>query len=487
MKGRHIINFLLGTGFAWLALFATGVKAASNDLNLPELGGTSPATTSLSFEHDLGQRFLRAVRAQTPGYQDPLVIDYLEHLTFGLAEHSDLQDRRLYITLIKNPTINAFAAPCGVLGINHGLFLHAETKHEFSAILAHELAHLSQRHFARGIEASKKAGVISIAGLLAGVILAATAGSEAGMAAITTSRGLASTQQLSYSRTRESEADRIGISTMTRANLDPRAMAYMFERLDRLNRGSGEQLPEFLRTHPVTRSRISDTYNQTESLAKKKWDPDFDYQLIRARVMVRDADPIQNTITRFKNYSSVLQGDALSANQYGLALAYTKAKRFAEAKTILDQLLKQYPNHIALELAQIERLADDAQLREALATARRVLAINPNNYPISVIYARLLDQSERPDLATDVLNQLILTRVNDDQIWYQLAESLGLSNDIPGVHQARAEYFLLNGDLEGAAKQLSYALPLVRQNFQLSARIKQRIDEIWVMQNNSSQ
>ncbi|MDB2509387.1 M48 family metalloprotease [Pseudomonadales bacterium] len=487
MTSRDLINFLLRAGCAGLVLFAMTAQSANNDLNLPELGGSSPATTSLAFEHDLGQRFLRAVRAQTPGYQDPLVIDYLEHLIFALAEHSDLEDRRLYITLIDNASINAFAAPGGVLGINHGLFLHAETQHEFSAILAHELAHLSQRHFARGIEASKKAGVISIAGLLAGVILAATAGSEAGIAAVTTSRGIASTQQLSYSRTRESEADRIGISTMTRANLDPRAMAYMFERLDRLNRGSGEQIPEFLRTHPVTRSRISDAYNQTESLAKKKWEPDFDYQLIRARVMVSDADLIQNVIKRFEKHAQVRQGAALSATQYGLALAYTKAKRFKEAKRLLDGLLTQYPNHIALELAQIERLADSRQLPEALKTARRVLAINPNNYPVSVIYARLLDQSERPDLASDVLNELVLARTQDDQVWYQLAESLGLANDIPGVHQARAEYFLLNGDLDGAAKQLGYALPLVRQNFQLSAKIKQRIDEIWALQDQSSQ
>ena len=131
-------------------------------------------------------------------------------------------------------------------------------------------------------------------------------------------------------------------------------------------------------------------------------------------------------------------------------------------------------------------MAENGRLPEALAAARRVLAISPNNYPISVIYAKLLDQSERPDLASDVLNQLVLSRTHDDQVWYQLAESLGLANDIPGVHQARAEYFLLNGDLDGAAKQLGYALPLVRQNFQLSAKIKQRIDEIWAMQDQSS-
>ena len=175
-------NLLL---LAFFVVSDAATKASANsELNLPELGSSSSAATSLTFEHELGQQFLRAVRAQTPGFEDPLVIDYLEHLIFRLAEHSDLEDRRLYIILIKNSTINAFAAPGGILGINHGLFLHAETRHEFSAIIAHELAHLSQRHFARGIDASKKAGVISIAGLLTGAILAATAGGDADMAAL---------------------------------------------------------------------------------------------------------------------------------------------------------------------------------------------------------------------------------------------------------------------------------------------------------------
>ena len=89
---------------------------------------------------------------------------------------------------------------------------------------------------------------------------------------------------------------------------------------------------------------------------------------------------------------------------------------------------------------------------------------------------------DRPDLASERLEELALTRPFDDQVWFHLAESLGLANDIPGVHQARAEYFVLNGDLEGAIKQLGYALPLVRRNFQLSAKIKQRIDDIWGLQ-----
>ncbi len=104
-----------------------------------------------------------------------------------------------------------------------------------------------------------------------------------------------------------------------------------------------------------------------------------------------------------------------------------------------------------------------------------------------MLYSSLLISLDRPELASEVLADLTLRRPNDDQIWYQLAESRGLANDIPGVHQARAEYFVLNGDLDGAIKQLGYAIPLVRQNFQLSAKIKQRIDEIWILQERSDE
>lgn len=465
---------------------ATGQDARA-ELNLPELGGASPAATSLPYEHALGQRFLRAVRAQTPHFDDPLVVDYLEHLIFRLSEHSNLKDRRLYITLIKNRMINAFAAPGGVIGINHGLFLHAQTQHEFSAILAHELAHLSQRHFARGIEASKQAGVISIAGLLAGAILAATAGSEAGLAAITTSNGLASAQQLSYSRTREAEADRVGIATMIKADLDPRAMAYMFERLDRLNRTNAEQIPEFLRTHPVTRNRISDAYNQTESVTKKKWPPNLDYQLMRARVIVQQSAQAQGLITQLTQQPPPETTAEQAAADYALALAYIQARKFDASRRLLTSLMNQHPNHIAFEVAHIELLAAQGNVRAALSSAEKALAISPGNYPLSVLYSSLLISLNRPELASEVLADLTLRRPNDDQIWYQLAESRGLANDIPGVHQARAEYFVLNGDLDGAIKQLGYAIPLVRQNFQLSAKIKQRIDEIWVLQERSDE
>lgn len=467
---RKMLIFMGLVGWASLAASAT-----LDDLNLPELGAGGSAVTSLAQEHALGQRFLRAVRAQTPSFDDPLIKDYLEHHIYRLAASSDLEDFRLYVVIIDNPTINAFAAPGGILGINHGLFLNATSVHEFSAILSHELAHLSQRHFARGLEDSRKAGVISIAGLLAGAIIAAYGGGEAGLAAMTTSQGLMQAQRLSYSRIRESEADRVGINTMIKAGLDPRAMAYMFENLERATRSDGDRIPEFLRTHPVTRKRISDAYNQTESLTKKSWPIDLEFQLMRARaeaLSMKDASARETNLTSRNASGEILQ----IANDYLRTLVAIRTGDLDQARRLLEPLRNQYPLNIPFQIAEVDLYLRAKQPDIAAARLDEALMISPGNYPLTVKQADIMLALDRPEIASQLLSEIAEKRPLDDAIWYQLAEARGLAGDIIGVHQARAEYFFLNGDLERAEKQLTYAQPLARQNFQLSERIRSRLD-----------
>ena len=254
---------------------------------LPTFGDSASGIITMTEERKLGQQFLRSIRARAPTLDDVVMQDYLEHLTYHLAANSQLKDRRLDLIIIKNPTLNAFAAPGGIIGVHHGLFFYAETEHELASILAHEIAHLSQRHFARQLQQGRKSSVVSLAGLLAGVILAATAGSDAGMAALTTSQAHSQNQFLKYSRDREAEADRVGIHTLAEANMDPRAMAYMFERLQRASRYStGNRIPEFLRSHPVNKSRIADSYNQSRDYPKKVFPLKLKYQMMRVRARV---------------------------------------------------------------------------------------------------------------------------------------------------------------------------------------------------------
>ena len=155
------------------------------------------------------------------------------------------------IVLIDAKEINAFAAPGGVVGVNLGLMLNAADVHEYSSVMAHELAHLSQRHFARGVEARRAQTLPALVGLAAAIMIGAIGGGDAGIAAVSGVQAAAQANQLRYSRGREQEADRIGLNTLVRADLDPQGMARMFDRMHRAYRFTRKP-PEFLLTHPLS-------------------------------------------------------------------------------------------------------------------------------------------------------------------------------------------------------------------------------------------
>ena len=469
---------------ATLVLLSMISSALAQDL--PTFGDSSSGIITMNEERKLGQQFLRSVRARAPTLDDAVLQDYLEHLTYHLAANSQLKDRRLDLVMIQNPTLNAFAAPGGIIGVHHGLFFYAETEHELASILAHEIAHLSQRHFARQLQQGRKSSVVSLAGLLAGVILAATAGSDAGMAALTTSQAHAQNQFLKYSRAREAEADRVGIYTLAEANMDPRAMAYMFERLRRASRYStGNRIPEFLRTHPVTKSRIADSYNQTRNYPKKVFPLELDYQMMRVRARVITSQTMPAEIEQLRASLDTDNELMRTAYEYGLVLALTKELAFDESRTLIRQLRDKHPLNIPLMIAEAETYESAQQADQAIELLEQALDVNTYNYPLTVNLAKAFIADRKPHAALDVLIPVSVKRPNDEYIWYLLAEAYGLASNVPGVHEARAEFFVLNGNFDQAIKQLGYALPLVRHNFQRSAKIRQRLQEIWQLKDGS--
>ena len=464
-------------------LFLCNLPALASDQNLPSFGDSMSGIISLEQERQLGQQFLRSIRAGTPLLNDPVLQDYLEHLIYKLAENSQLTDRHLNLVLINNPALNAFAAPGGVVGVHHGLFNHAETEHEISAILSHELAHLSQRHFARNLTESKVSGAINMAGLISGIILAATGGGEAALAALAGTRGYTQHELLRYSREREAEADRVGISTLADAGMDPRAMAHMFERLQKASRySSGNRIPEFLRTHPVTRSRIADSYNQAGKYPEKNWSPSLEYQLMRVRARILTTDKLQDEIFRLEAGMSTSNEVQRTTNLYGLVLARIRTLEYDAAKASVAKLRRQYPLNNAFRIAEADIHKRSGQLEKSLELLKSALEFSPGNYPLSVKYAETLLAASKPQTALRQLEAVRLDRPDDQQVWYLLAEAYGLANNIPGVHEARAEFFVLSGNFDQAIKHLGYALPLVRDNFQKSERIQKRLDDIKTMQ-----
>ena len=452
-------------------LLATPLAASG----LPALGDASSSIVSPDQEYQLGRAWLNLLRGQVKSLPDPLLMDFIETSVYRLAETSQLDDRRLAFVLLDSAQLNAFAAPGGVIGVNAGLLLHAQNEGEYASVLAHELAHLSQRHFARGLEEQKRMQVPLMAALLAGVVAAAAGAGDAGIAAIASTQAAAIQAQRSFSRQNEQEADRIGLLNLQRAGYDPRNMPSMFERLMRQYRYTRVP-PEFLLTHPVNESRVADTRNRAEQFAGNGRSDSLLYQLMRARVQLHYENTPGLAAKRFR--TQLDENPRLDAARYGLALAQRRSGQLDEARQTLQPLLQQAPNDIVYNLARIELDIAGDRLTDAEQRLQRLLGLYPSSYPLRQQQAELLLKQGRAKEAEKAFDALLAERPNDSELWYLQAETRGLAGNIIGLHQARAEYFARVGDYDQALEQLDFARRRASGNFQLAARIDARHSEL---------
>jgi predicted Zn-dependent protease len=443
--------------------------------DLPSLGDASSAIVSPQQEHQLGRAWLSLVRGQVSQLDDPQLKDFVETSVYRLSETSQLQDRRLEFVLLNSPQINAFAAPGGIVGVNGGLFLYAQTEAEYASVMAHELAHLSQRHFARGLEAQQRMQLPVMAGLLAGIVAAAAGAGDLGIAAIASTQAAAMQEQRRFSRQNEQEADRIGLVNLEKAGFDPRAMPSMFERLMRQYRYD-RRPPEFLLTHPVSESRIADTRNRAEQYKAAGITDSVRYQLMRARVQLIYEETPGVAAKRFRNMLD--ENPQMEAARYGLAIAQIKSGQHKDARETLQPLLAGAPNDVSYNLAQVELDMAANRLGDAQSRITRLLSLYPSNYPVNQAHIDLLMKQSRTQEAERALDDLLKTRGKDPDIWYQVAEVRGLVGNTIGLHQARGEFFALVGDYNQALEQLDFAKRRASNNFQLASRIDARQREL---------
>ena len=470
----------LALAIGGLALVIGWQSAQAIDIELPALGDASSAVVSPQVERKLGQAWLRMFRSQVRTVSDPLLADYLEHLVFDLASHSELSEVQLDVVVVENQTINAFAVPGGIVGIHNGLLLYAEHEDELASVIAHELAHLSQRHFARGVEEARSKSVPNMLALLGSLVIAATAGGDAGMAAITATQAAIQQQQLRFSRSHESEADRIGMQTLVATGYDPEGMPRMFTRMLESLRYAGQRPPEFLLSHPVTENRVADSRNRARNSAQGGRQNSVDFALMRARVQLSFAETPGFAIKRFRAEIDK-HGEGTPGDIYGLVLALTQANELEQARQALAPLLRADPGRIAYVLAAADIDLAAGNPGAAAERLQRQLAVSPGNHPLTMAYAEALQRQGDPQQAARILAAHAQRRPADPQVWYELAEAWGLAGRIVDVHRTRAEYFILNGALDQAEHQLGYALDLASGDFHTSASVQARITDIRAM------
>ena len=446
----------------------------SSEEDLPVIGDSSSSVISIASEYNLGRLYMAQLRRTLPEYIDPVSQDYSEHLVYRLSEFSELTDRRLEIALLDEKSVNAFAAPGGIIGINAGLIFHADTEGQFASVLSHELAHLSQRHFARRMQRQKDRSLANSLMILGSIALA---GATSNPNALLVGQQAITQQNLSFSRGDEQEADRIGFKNMVSAGFDPKSTSYMFEKLQSLSRLSGSNELEFLRSHPLTKNRIADAQSRAQGFEKKNYRNSLDYDLVRNRTIVHFSEVPRQAVTIFQKEltNSSDEREKLEAH-YGLALAYSRDNKHSQALNSMRKALEMDSENLVLQIGLLELHIEAENYFEAEALASSLLSTNPYNYPVSMLYNKVLMNKGDYKLGEKILKDLTLKRPRDPQVWYWLAEVQGLDKNLIGLHLSRAEYFFLTGSYETSIKHLRMALDLTGNNFQLTESIHNKIE-----------
>jgi predicted Zn-dependent protease len=423
---------------------------------------------SPAIERRLGEAIMERVRADRSFLDDPIATDYINALGNRLVSFSPDSRQVFEFFLMQDSSINAFALPGGFIGVHTGLILTAQTESELAGVMAHEVAHVTQRHIASMIATQERSQLASLAALAIG-LLAARSNSDVGQAVIAGSQAAAIQSQLDFSRDNEREADRIGVQILEKAGFDVRAMPVFMERLQRASRLYETNAPAYLRTHPVTTERIADLQNRTEVLAYKQIADNIGFQFVRARIRANSDDPRQS-VAFFEHALTDRRFINEAATRYGLTLALMRSKEYQRARRELEALEKLAPNDIAIVVLKGELLTATGDDVAARAHYSAAVAAHPGNRALVYNYAEALIANRQADAALRVLEQQLAQTPQDARLYALQAKSYaGLGKRLL-QHKAQAEAYLRRGYLGAAVEQLQIALRAGDGDFyQLSA------------------
>ena len=460
-----------------MIFFSSYFQSLVDEDPLPTLGDYSSASISLSGEYSLGRIWLSMYRGSTKEHSDPLMRTYLEDLIYRLSETSEVRDRRFEFIILEDKTINAFAAPGGIIGINLGMFLNTEKEGELASVMCHELAHLSQRHYARSQnKVSPLANALMVLGSIA--VAAASRNPEAILIAP------AAMQQMSinFTRSNEKEADRIGFNNLVKAGFNPDDMTMMFQRMQSKYQNEDSEQFSYLMTHPLPSERLSDMRIRADGLEKtsqNSFRDNIDFYFMQKRAEIWANKDLKKLIRNYKKDQKSDTKNISFSGSYGLSLAYKNLNDFDKSFSLLRKLIKEIPNNLVLESSLMELHLAAGNFYEAISLGKNILEIHQNNYSASILLADAYIKNEQSELAEKLLKDLSKERQTDPNIWYKLAEAQGLSGNILELHRSRAEFFILTGRHDAAVFQLKEALSLSQNLFEIRESIIKRLEEIF--------
>ena len=476
------------------ALVALVAVVAAEDL--PELGDGSTLILSPTDEDAIGRNFLRLLICH-PGSVDGLdkdgreliddqpcfagnvtdaeLLAYLNRLGAAIASHADLRETRISIHLVNQAGLNAFTVPGGHITYNTGLLLAADNEGELAAVMAHEIAHISQRHLPRLLAKMEGGKLPAAAAILAALVV----GGQQGLAGLAAANALLLSNQLAYTRGFEREADAIGIKLLAESGYDPNAMVEFFEKLERAG-GYGDELPEFLRTHPLSFARMAaaeDRAAQFADVVHTHSSRDFFFARAKIRALFAPRG-IDNSPAYFESRIAETEGDERDAAIYALALVQGAKRQYDRARMTLAPLLAAHPTQLALQIARAE--IDLAAGNPGAAAARyaELVEANPQAAYLTYYQAEALLANRDAQTAKRVIRRQLRRHKEMFTLYPLLSKSNSRLGDPAESYQASAEFHAALGEYDKAVATLKQALRASDEDGYLYESISARLKGI---------
>jgi beta-barrel assembly-enhancing protease len=487
---RTIIHMMVAS--ILISSFSTAKIAYAE--GLPDLGDASDSIVTEPQERAIGKRIMLDVRGDRAFIEDPELSEYITSLGNRLvtasrgATNDNRRDFEFFI--LNDDSINAFALLGGFVGFHSGLILASRTESELAGVMGHEIAHITQRHAARGAMGQRTGGIYQLAALAA-AILAARSGSassgQATQAAIVGSQALAIQNQLDYTRDFEREADRIGIQILMRAGFDPQGMVGFFDRLLRANRHSDGRAPGYLRTHPLTTERIADMQNRVDQLnldAERNFrvyaeSPEYKFAQAKLRVMSLASNGNSNDAISFFR-EAIAERTILRnrADVYGLAMAYMRARDFAAAERQIASIRTSPATHPWVENLVAEIYLNKKDFESAINTYREGVKRFPDSRALTLGLIEAHFQAGKIDDALKLATERLKTIQDDPKLHELAAKCYERKGKKLAQHRAIGESYYRRGNLIGAVEQLEIALKAKDGDFYEQSSVEARLRQI---------
>ncbi|WP_461211479.1 M48 family metalloprotease [Desulfocurvus sp. DL9XJH121] len=384
-------------------------------------------TFSIKDEKELGKKYNTLIKAHYPIVEDPEIVSYVSDVVDRVAKALPPQPYPITTTVVRNGAINAFATPAGYVYVFTGLITEFEHESELAGVVAHELAHVTQRHVAKRIEQSQIVQMGMLAGMLAGALIGSGGGESThnvGEALMIGALAGGQSAMLNYSRMDEREADQVGMNYLVEAGFPPQGMQEAFKKIRRKQYLSGSSAPAYLTTHPGVEERIGyldDRIKRLPEDLKDRKDSDERFKrvqtLVRARFADRDA-----ALSVFRNGTGDPALDAM-----GEGIVQARARRTAEATAAFDRALELAPNDplVLREAGKFHYRQGKGSLAERYLTKAALL--NPKDLHALFFLARLMEDRGQTEQAIKYYERVLKALPEDPEVHQFLGLTLGRS------------------------------------------------------------